>query len=419
VAKNNYLFDHLFNPAFKDRMSLIQLKGNAHRLSFGFGRSMGGWRKVAEIIESAAGHRLRWFPDANVAFLPDTQPVWDAFRLAGLGIPGGVATLTEAALSEMEVWLENPYHHPDRAQAIKAAVDRRSWLNIAGVRRDSPYALAIQGYVHLLGLRRHLAVPMADGSTWVGTTAADKVGTMNVINKIGQRALGLAKKGRVDAEKTGAANVNDERHCLTVIATALKYGVDSYILTSDQDHMEIFYKTQWLIDTHYRAWLAAKLVRDGYYGPPARQLTETNGYFGGPLQLYRRTTTHLQEVLPALYDPIHVGVLYVEPSGGVQKIVFPFERQMLGLFKTRSETNGRSTDLFGPANIHVELGPLKIKLDDLYLGIGVDLGRPIQTNGITTFLSRVDHDLACHCQERGTLLWGGPPAHPVRQLHLK
>jgi hypothetical protein len=234
--------------------------------------------------------------------------------------------------------------------------------------------------------------------------AADKVGTMNVINKIGPRAQNLAKKGRVDAEKTGAANLNDERHCLTVIATALQYGVNSFILTSDADHMEIFYKITWLIDTHYRAWLAAKLVRDGYYGPPARQLTDTNGCFEGLLQLYRRTTLHLHEVLPALYDPVYVGVVYVDPAGGVQEIFFPFERQMLGLFKTRSETNGRCTELFGPANIHVELGPLKMKLDDLYLGVGIDLGRQVQTNGIVTFVSRLDHELACHCQERGVLL---------------
>jgi hypothetical protein len=166
-------------------MSRIVLDPNRDRLCLGLGGDMGGWGRVAEKIKASSRSLLTWFPDANVAF-----------RLAGLGAQGGVAVLTETVLGGMQEWLEKPFHDHDRARDIKAAIKRASWLQIGGIKQDSPNLIAVYGYLHLLGLRRLLAVPLVDGSTRVGTEAIDKVGTMNVIkDKIGPRAQGLAKKG--------------------------------------------------------------------------------------------------------------------------------------------------------------------------------------------------------------------------------
>src|SRR5262249_43058999 len=151
--------------------------------------------------------------------------------------------------------------------------------------------------------------------------------TMNAIkDKVGLRAQRLAKKGLIDAEKKGAINVSDELHCVMVVTHALMRGADSVILTADEDFLEIFFKLQWFLDTHYRAWLAAKMVKDGLYGSPVKEMADTNGYFKGPLTLYRRPTPHLREVLPQIYETVRVGVVYVSPCGLTYTMVFPFER---------------------------------------------------------------------------------------------
>ena len=68
---------------------------------------------------------------------------------------------------------------------------------------------------------------------------------MDVIKKkIGERAVGLAKKGRDDAELKGAININDEAHCLMVILNALINRRHSVLITADSDYIEIFFKAQ-------------------------------------------------------------------------------------------------------------------------------------------------------------------------------
>jgi hypothetical protein len=82
----------------------------------------------------------------------------------------------------------------------------------------------------------------------------------------------------------------------------------------------------------------------------------------------------------------------------IHKLGFMFEREMLDMLEMRSKTRGRCTDLFGEENIHVDLGPLKVDLDGLYLGIGRDAGDWTETT--KTFLSRLDAEHALSCQER-------------------
>jgi hypothetical protein len=253
----------------------------------------------------------------------------------------------------------------------------------------------------LLGERRRLASPLPNGSTYVGTPAADKCTTMNAIGvQMGRRAQGLAKKGRADAENKGTINVSDELHCLIVITHALLACQESMILTADEDYIEVFAKAAWLIDTHYRAWLAAKLVKDGFYGAPVKVLEDTLGFFKNGATLYRRPTENLREVLPSLYQPVRAGVVYITPHGQIQYVTFTFERLMLEMIKTRGATNGRSTNLFGAANIHVDVGPLRIGLGFPCLGIGEDEGISLQSQGHTMFLSLLDLMHSVHCKER-------------------
>ena len=302
---------------------------------------------------------------------------------------------------EIEEWLREPWRNKERANAIRAAMDGATWISKFRMGRSTPRDLAIVTYAHLLGVRRLLALPIWGGTTLVGTHAADKSKTMDAIKKkIGKRAMGLARKWRQDAEKSGASYASDEMHCLMVIVYALINQRDSVLLTADWDYIEIFYKAQWFFNTHYRAWLAAKMIKDGWYGKPAMEFAETAGYFDGPLTLYSRPTTNLQEVLPAISEPVSVGVFFVDPDHTIHMMVCPFEPQMLNMLETKGTTDGRCTDLFGDANIHVDLGPLKRKMHGLYLGIGKDAVDTFETDGIRSRLSRLDLEHSVTCNER-------------------
>lgn len=344
---------------------------------------------------------MAWFPDANVAFLPATEGVWNALRVAALGSPNGSTVITGVIEYEMKEWLSEPWRNKDRANDIRAAMEGETWIRKFRMGQVAPLDLAIMGYTRLLGVRRFLARPCSGRTTLVDTDAAEKSKTMDAIKKkIGQRALALARKGRNDAEKAGVINISDEMHCLMVIVYALLNRRDSVLLTADEDYIEIFYKAQWFFDTHYRAWLVARMIHDGRYGEPAKEFTNTDGYFNGSLTLFRRPTGQLMEVLPPAPRPVRVGVLYVAPDRMIHKMTFPFEPQMLEMLATRGKTDGRCTDLFGEANIHVDLGPLKRKMDGLYLGIGNDAVSTFETDGICNRLSKLDLEHSLNCLER-------------------
>lgn len=401
MSKENHLLNHLLNPDYWDESSRLVLPGDHIRLCGKHYGWTGNWHNIAELITHATRLPVQYFPDANVAFREDTENVWDALRIAAMGSNNASTVISGVVEYELSEWLKEPRHNRDRANAIRTALEGRTWISRFGMRPESPLYLSIFGYAHLLGIRRTLARPCSDGLTIVDTDPAAKSDTMNAIkNKIGGRAQGLAKKGRVDAEKEGVINISDEMHCLLVILYALTTGKESVILTADEDFIEIFWKAQWFFDTHYRAWLAAKIVKDGRYGLPAKELEDTKGYFKGPLVLYHRQTQHLREVLPTIYSPVCVHVLYVSPNNMIYKTSFCFEREMVGLLEMRARTNGRCTDLFGEANIHVDLGPLKMLLQGLYLGVGCDAGKMVETDGTKMFLAQLDMEHSIQCKER-------------------
>ena len=410
----DHLLNHLQNPKFRDKRSPLidTIKGNRLRPGYFVGR--GDIQTAAGFIAGLHSWPVTWFPDANVAFRSDTQVLWDALRLAALGQRQDKVVIAGTVEYEMQEWLADPWQHKERAGAIKTALEQKTWLKKFGMATSHPLYPAVLGYTYLLGRRRLLARPCPDGKTLVDTDPAAKCETMNAIrNQIGPRAERLAKKGRIDSEKTGLININDEYTCLLAISYALLTGNDAVILTTDEDFVEIFWKAQWFFDTHYRAWLAAKMVKDGKYGEPVRELTDTHGYFDSPLTLYRRPTSHLAEVLPPIHTPVRAGVVYIRPDNNIATAFFSFEREMTGLLETRAKTNGCCTDLFGESNIHVHLGPLTHLLDGTHFGIGKDAGDYHGPDGkkcnppngqddniLRTFLSRLDEAHSMVTEER-------------------
>ena len=341
MAKQNPLLEHLLNPKNRDPRSSLVLTPNPGRLRFGYFGNPGNWDTVASYIAGPVRWPVTWFPDANVAFLDATTRVWDALRLAALGSPNGTVVISGVAEAEMTEWLNDPYRNKERAAAIKAALDGETWIRKFRVAPSDRLNAALYSYTHLLGFRRSLARPCSKGNTLVDTDPNNKSATMNAIrNQLGPRALGLAKKGRDDAEANGVINISDEMHCIMAILYALQNRRDTVILTADSDYIEIFYKAQWFIDTHYRGWLAAQLINAGRYGEPVREVQDTDGYFDGPMTLYQRPTLQMQEVLPTNSRSVRLAVLYVAPDGMLHKPSFPFELKMLEMLEMRAATGG-------------------------------------------------------------------------------
>ena len=75
MTKPNHLLDHFSNPAFRDQRSPVATTSNPDRLCLGFGWGEGNWRTVADFISGPSRWPVAWFPDANVAFIPETEVV--------------------------------------------------------------------------------------------------------------------------------------------------------------------------------------------------------------------------------------------------------------------------------------------------------------------------------------------------------
>ena len=107
----------------------------------------------------------------------------------------------------------------------------------------------------------------------------------------------------------------------------------------------------------------------------------------------------MAEVLPDSFETVLAGVIYVSPKEVVHTMLCSFETEMLSMLETRGSTQGRCTDLFGAENIHVDLGPLKLKLDGLYMGVGVDVTYDTYLGTTNYKLSMLDVIHAINTQE--------------------
>jgi hypothetical protein len=400
---DNPLLRHIRSDEFEDPRQQIVLKTDASRLRYSYHVLSGGWKEVKRLIATSAMKRICWFPDTNIAILPEAQDIWTDLRIASLGNEFGIARFTSAIYGELQGWLENPLSNQDLARQLTDSLANGGWIRHASLLPNANIDHAILAYTRLLAFRRSLANPGSDGLTLLQTDAKDKLRTMGEIQKqLGERVVSLAKKGRDDRERAGVVYVNDEFHVLQVIRFALESKRHCVILTADSDYREIFQKAQWFIDTHYRASSAAFRIAQGSYGKPYQQLDAMPPFFEGQVQLYSRPTTSVDEVLPHIYEKTPVSVVQVAPNGVIHHLSFVFETPMLSMFETRGKTDGRVTDALGEANIHVDLGPLKVDLEKNSLGVGIDTAWTFESGLPRVRLSMLDLELSLVSHERHT-----------------
>lgn len=283
--------------------------------------------------------------------------VWHALLNRHRGI-----TLTPAVQNELSGWLEGHPNHP-AAQAIRlsdAAVDLRQYDT------NSPEeSVAMQYYVNLLGVRKRLfrigEIKFESEYGRPPTSAEQEVLRREMHEFFGARAYLLGKKGRA-AE--GSRNLfTDEKLVYAAIATALRSGRPTYILTKDEDIQEQFYKLMWLLDTHYRGMLLASAFSQAptqfrTTPMPMTDLEFSRAFTGENNILVERSDVDLSSVLPEKYTfvDVHCCVL-----GELRtEMTFGAEREMAAILHMKGATNGRSTDLFGRQDCHVWLAPLDV-----------------------------------------------------------
>jgi hypothetical protein len=178
---------------------------------------------------------------------------------------------------------------------------------------------------------------------------------------MGPRAYHLAKKGY--EERQAQPRFTDEVLVCLAFVNAILTGRETVILTKDYDLLEQFYKLQWLLDTHYRAYLLAQRIRADERAFVRHSLPSTDPWIQRVFvaetgYLLERSDALLDEILPNTCEPV---MLYCYVMGErLSSMTFCAERGLRQLLEVKSKTGGLNTNQLDGRNCHIWLSPLKV-----------------------------------------------------------
>ena len=239
-----------------------------------------------------------------------------------------------------------------------------------------PLDVAIRHYAGLLGLRKSAFSRIRDDLTKRnGTPPSDDEVKSRVQKLVKERGMLIASKGEKDAAKPNF--LADEYLVVQAFAYALTTGRDVTVLTRDRDLSEQFYKTQYLLDTHYRSMLLADSVVEqplnflkAKYDDPEFALP---GYES--MTLYQMPAGMEHRVLPDDYHFVNVHVDRIVESGndlGYLSMRFCAETEMARVLTTKGETNGLSTKVLDGQNLHRSVHPAMQEQMGIYMAVTRD-----------------------------------------------
>jgi hypothetical protein len=349
---------------------------------------------LAECIMRPANRAVRWFCDSNI-FIHHCNPQFWSALLAGHGRLN-VASPIMAELRQH--WTECASGNEDARDAIRRTLDGdvNSPVRIVDPLIDAEWTRAVEYYVNLVGMRKRAMPPLINRfRKQKGREPTKKELHGFGIKEMGERTEFLARKGAT--ARMPAHRYNDEALVAIAVTDAIYSGREAVILTSDEDVFEEFYKSLWLIDTHYRSMLLAeKYYRDPlFFGPVTKERVSLAPFFDDEVVLVKRSSLSLHEVLSPVSRFVPISCMLIK-NGMVYQMTFGAEREMASLLRMKAVTKGRSTDLFDDKNCHVCLGPLQ-RLVGLVAAIGRD--RLIPLNKTDQSFSVVDLNLSVQCGE--------------------
>lgn len=405
MKKHNPTVEHILNKEFDDACSDSDIRTRSNIVTeygFRYHRRDGGFDFISQLIYADAFERMNfvWIPDTNLAINKKASGVWSSLMRAYCLDFQTQCVMVGPVFNELKEWLFDPRRNMQLASDIRRCLKSKvgflrlfSWFDFG-----EEYQVLAQHYLDLLSMRRYLAVPLGDNQHCNGFETADK---SYVLSKItddhGQRSKMFARSGRDDFDKNGDVNVNDEAIVLTSFFYGLLNNVNTCIVTTDSHLLDIFYKLQWFIDTHYRTWLAAQLVSEGEYGKPTKIKTEgTDFFFEGECELYKKKSSVFDEVMKFRSEYYSFEIMHIQPDGQINIMRFKWELGVKEMLQTK-RLAGKNSSVFGDRNIHIATGPVNGIGDHIIVGKD-KVVHPRRENPLPVSLLEAQH--AIHSQER-------------------
>lgn len=278
--------------------------------------------------------------------------------------------ITEDVWKELQPWVADPFYNRWFRDYLVNAIDLEK--SGAGHRRVSlfsfsdlltKYAKVAQYYVRLLWLRKFVGVHhIYEYEKQHGRKPTDEENQALLQQIVGPRGWRLVKKALANRD---SLNINtDESLVVSAAFNSVLFGRHTILLTRDNDVFEQFYKGMYLIDTHYIAMLVAEEYRKHPSCYKSQQLPNNIGLYqgDGSLALDFESDLDHYKLRPTACEPIQFSCCllstYDKPLMHSQRS-FGVAPDMARIIDMKAKTNGRSTDLFGSLNIHIQVDPRK------------------------------------------------------------
>lgn len=317
---------------------------------------------IRQVCEELAVQDVDCFCDNSIFDDDAPAQLWSA-----LFEGRAAARITPRILAELKPWADRRPNHPVNA-ALSAESDG---LEVVSARDwTEPEQRSFIHYTNILGVRKRML-------HWAEIAFANEFGRppregdKSTIHGIAQRAVGergflLAKKGAGE-QAAGALSFADEELVYTAVASALRTGRQTTILTKDEDLLEQFYRLIYLLDTHYRSMLVAQLYKhhfSTFRSHPMPRSGQWSDFFQGENNILVERDGDLQDrVLAPSFKFVAVSCVLL--GGRLQQMTFGAETEMQNLIVMKGRTRGRNTDLLGARNCHFYLAGLPAPSKDM------------------------------------------------------
>lgn len=355
------------------------------------------YQSILSLIENPHNREINWVFDTNVIRRPADEAFWPRVftskRKVYLPIP---------VYHELTAWFDS---NSEASQSVLKKTVRDSFhsenvfkkLDLDGLEINA--LLGIQYYVNLLGQRKWLDEIVARSE---GISHSAKIASF-VETTIGKRAKLLSSESRKENKRRNL--FNDEIIIWYSIAQALVTRCETAIITFDRGLFEQFWKSVWMLDTHYRAMLFASL----YAADPfvfrfcGIEENQSNKLFVGRFKKYEKPSSELNEILPGFYTPVTISCFYCDAHKSIQEqCSFTMDTNMIEVLKVKGRTGGLSSDKLDGKNCHIWLGPGMQDFGD-YAAIVTDVSIPVDhvEFGRLCELSLLDMNLVLNVCEGG------------------
>ena len=356
------------------------------------------------------------FLDTNILTRDLDQSIWDAFRSKHI-------VLTSSVFSELTPWLTSPFCNQAMrndvvseitkyTEAVRAGDGGQQGPTIEVLLSDQTDACLELGYTYyfnLLALRKAMG-PLSRAAL---TKKLGRIPTNNELtgylqSQFGPRGLLLARKG-LDGLKP-PNGFTDENLVVSAVLTAIRRGVEVFIVTRDRDVLEQYFKLLCLMKEHYRAMLIA----ERYAADPASVAFQKTPILSDGVHVPEFTDESVMRLittddefhpLPARFHFVNIYCALLGGDSSNLKVTwcnFCAETEMVQMLKMKARTQGLSTDKFDGRNCTIRTEPLAPDHHRVIVSIGHE---PIKEFGPFGKISLSDMNNALFENEETTKLF--------------